>query len=62
LTASFIGAAWPITIWLHAVQRPEQCHHTDHILRNEEMLSRMERAASVRQQKIEEFRRRNQEG
>jgi len=51
LSASMIGAAWPLTVFLSSVREPTMCGHHRHVLRHAQLTEEIRRADEVRRQR-----------
>jgi hypothetical protein len=50
LSASWIGAAWPVAIFLPTVREPELCSHHRHVLERNNLRAQIDQANRLREQ------------
>ena len=58
MAAAHIGLAWPLTVWMEQVRRPDLCGHVRHVEQRNRVLAQLRRAEEMRRQEVEERDRR----
>jgi hypothetical protein len=52
LSASMVGAAWPVTIFLSSVREPELCAHHRHVLTRNSLRQEIDQVDKLREQGV----------